>query len=428
LQVNTVYSTLEDLLNKLEEDITRYLKDEHNSNIIWNKYFESKGNTTAFAARSQIHFLELLCHLQYPENAQQALIDSLKDYYVGKASELNTLDEFQDSYRPEKAVWWYTRPTFFYRLVNKALRHNNIEIIFLFGFFIQNIYRNLKEHNKSSINDVENPIIKVYRGQMMYADEITMLTSSQYPLITNSFLSTTCDRSLALLFLSSSTHPDDKFQSVLFDIEIDRRRRSMPYASIAKLSHVPDEWEYLFFPGTTFTKILPKIYYGDYENGSTMIIKLKLEDDHYVEQKRLQDSTLGCRRLLKKNISIFTEAGHVPSLSEFDAIFDGLLSLYPQENEWILAIKYHCIAPRSSIESTTVISYYEKALTLWQKFTEDDELNCHIDLAHLYKDMGDYYHYKLKDLLMAKKQYDLSIGQYETALNQLCKSKIVEIV
>ena len=53
----------------------------------------------------------------------------------------------------------------------------------------------------------KKPIIKVYRGQMMHKDEINIMKFGNYPLINNSFLSTTFDRSLALIFFK----PIDEF-------------------------------------------------------------------------------------------------------------------------------------------------------------------------------------------------------------------------
>ena len=143
---------VECLLNELEEDVKDYLKHENNCKSIWTKNFDKEGNTTAFASASRKQFMELLFYLPYPENSRQKVIDSLKDYYAEKAAELKLLDEFEDVYIPETAVWWYTRPTFLYRLINKALRHTNTEIMFLFGFFVQDIYQKLQEeHEKLKI-------------------------------------------------------------------------------------------------------------------------------------------------------------------------------------------------------------------------------------------------------------------------------------
>ena len=212
----------------------------------------------------------------------------------------------------------------------------------------------------------------------------------------------------------------DEFRSVLFEIEIDTRRKSLPYGDIANLSHVPDELECLFLPGTTFTKIIGDSYKDDYEDGNILIVRLKLEDTYCAEEKDLDNATTNKRRFLKNSIAIFTNPNYKPLPQEFDAFFDGLLNLYPLEKQWILAIKYHCYAPYSGLDSSKILSYYEKALSIWQKYTDDDELNCHSDLGHLYKAIGNYYQYQIKDLLAANKQYSLAINHYKIAANKLC--------
>jgi hypothetical protein len=54
------------------------------------------------------------------------------------------IEDFQSNYKEKKAIWWYTRDCFLYRLLNKALRTENINIIFKFRFFIRELFYQLK--------------------------------------------------------------------------------------------------------------------------------------------------------------------------------------------------------------------------------------------------------------------------------------------
>jgi hypothetical protein len=70
-------------------------------------------------------------------------------------------------------------------MLNKALRKQNIDILFLFRFFIRDIHRKLKQNQYQYS-------IRFYRGQMLSNDELNNLRKSIGEFISiNSFFSTT---------------------------------------------------------------------------------------------------------------------------------------------------------------------------------------------------------------------------------------------
>ena len=48
-------------------------------------------------------------------------------------------NEFEKDYSSDKALWWYTRESFLYKMLIKALRVQNIDLLFLFRFVINQI-------------------------------------------------------------------------------------------------------------------------------------------------------------------------------------------------------------------------------------------------------------------------------------------------
>ncbi len=107
-------------------------------------------------------------------------------------TESNIVKEFECEYFPERSLWWYTRHSFVFRLLNKSLRTQNIELLYLFGFYIRDLEKELK------INQCLSPI-HVYRAQLMSKDEIEILKNSIGDFISiNSFLSTSLNRNLAI--------------------------------------------------------------------------------------------------------------------------------------------------------------------------------------------------------------------------------------
>ena len=104
------------------------------------------------------------------------MIQLCKKEYENNPKELVFVGEFEKDYRSDKALWWYTRDSFLYRMLNKALRVQNIDLLFLLRFVIGDIYQQLK--------------------QVMSIDELNTLRQSIDNLISiNSFFSTSLNSS-----------------------------------------------------------------------------------------------------------------------------------------------------------------------------------------------------------------------------------------
>ncbi|CAF4597674.1 unnamed protein product, partial [Rotaria magnacalcarata] len=115
----------------------------------------------------------------------------------------------------------------------------DIDLLFLFRFFIRDIHKQLQELQCSTP-------LRVYRGQLVSNDELQTLKASLGQFISmNSFLSTSLDRRLALSFLTSSPVTDD-LQRILFEIDLDPTLAGIkPFANITSNSFFADEQEVL---------------------------------------------------------------------------------------------------------------------------------------------------------------------------------------
>jgi len=58
---------------------------------------------------------------------------------------LNQISEFEKNYTASNALSWYTRNSFLYRIINKALRTQNMIYIFKCRFFIIDLFQQLKK-------------------------------------------------------------------------------------------------------------------------------------------------------------------------------------------------------------------------------------------------------------------------------------------
>ncbi|CAF1297571.1 unnamed protein product [Rotaria sordida] len=196
-------------------------------------------------------------------NSKDEMIAESRASYYNNTNEQMKINYFEQYYFPTRAFWWYTYDSFVYRLLNRALRTQNTEIIFKFRFFINDLhnqieqlyYQYLDEH--SSIIDHHH--LTVYRGQRLNMIELDLLKRSVNGLISmNSFLSTTMDQAVAKIFADTSDQLNEPspLQSVLFKIDIYNMNKEMtPFAILRNSSCCQgqdDEQEVLFTIGAIF--------------------------------------------------------------------------------------------------------------------------------------------------------------------------------
>lgn len=190
--------------------------------------------------------IDVLIRMRTIEKDKKELIKYCKNIYKGNNTELDLIHEFKHEYTSAKATWWYSRESFVYRLLNKALRVQNIDSLFLFRFVITDIYQQLKQ------NQCQTPV-RVYRGQVMSNDELNSLKGSIGKLISiNSFFSTSKSRHNAMNFFYASSVSND-LCGVLYNIDADPHvAKSKPFADISSVSDVGKEKEILFMAGCVF--------------------------------------------------------------------------------------------------------------------------------------------------------------------------------
>ena len=69
--------------------------------------------------------------------------------YAGNEAELVYVDEFEAYYDTINAIFWYTRDTFLYRILNKALRQQDIDTIYSIRHFVKDLLVEMKKLHAS---------------------------------------------------------------------------------------------------------------------------------------------------------------------------------------------------------------------------------------------------------------------------------------
>ena len=160
--------------------------------------------------------------------------------------------EFDNTYKADKAIYWYTRESCIYRLLNKALRTRNIGDLIVFTQFIRDLFDQLSYEQIPFFVTNPTSTLTVYRGQLISKDELNRIKYAKGQLISmNSFLSTSTNRKKAIEFASSRS-PTNTLTTILLEIDLNLEEWSRPYADIKRLSAFAEEDEVLFMFGCVF--------------------------------------------------------------------------------------------------------------------------------------------------------------------------------
>ncbi|UJR32021.1 hypothetical protein I4U23_019490 [Adineta vaga] len=200
------------------------------------------------------------------------LLSICQRYYAGNEDELKILEEFDQDYTPSRALWWYTRQSFLYRILNKALRDQNLDLLLLFRFYLHDIERQLEKMKYSNT-------IHVYSGQLILTQKLERFKKTVGGFIlTNAFLSANSKHQVESYLADMNC--SDEYQRVLFEIEADPRLENIkPFSNITAQNYFPNEEQILFMPGTIFRFKSIQI-----DENQLWIIQLVLcsENDHHL--------------------------------------------------------------------------------------------------------------------------------------------------
>ena len=208
-------------------------------------------------------------------------IDKFRSFCSIDEDDGNTLvyvDKYLKSRSAKDALRLYTDKV--YRVLNKALRKQESDVIVHLGWLIRDIYKAVKCNQCRTA-------VEVYRGQWILKNELNNLQQMARKFIcTTSFFSTSTDPLVARLFLSDH-HGPDNYQRVLFKIKADPcTSTNKPFADISRYSTFPIESEILFLPGSIF-------YIEKITNISDDIweIEMTLCDNETIDEKHIFKDT-----------------------------------------------------------------------------------------------------------------------------------------
>ncbi|CAF4801503.1 unnamed protein product [Rotaria sp. Silwood1] len=189
----------------------------------------------------------VLKQMPHDDRTMHEMLDQCAEYYQNNQTELAKIEQFRTTYTSDRAINWYTDECFLYKLLNQALRTEDIQLLYSFRFFIIDLCAELERESEKIKNEGH---LTVYRGQMMHKEEFHKLQHSIGGLIsTNGFFSTSRDINIAFGFLTKSNSTNER---VLFEIQADPSILGVICADISSMGSMPWEREVLFSLNTVF--------------------------------------------------------------------------------------------------------------------------------------------------------------------------------
>ncbi|CAF0872618.1 unnamed protein product [Adineta steineri] len=351
-------------------------------------------------------FKEILLDIKYDPKAIKDLAVCCREVFTDNSIELKIVKEFKRDYRPQKAIWWYTRECFTYKMLNQALRNMDADIIINMGFFLRDVHTQIQQLHEQQVSSYRRKTFEVYRGQGLMRSDFEKLQRAKGGLMSfNNFLSTSKDKEVSLSFAQrASSKPD--MVGILFIMSIDPCLKSTPFASIKEESYFKQEEEILFSMHTVFRVTAVKqmdnkneLYQVELELTSDDDQQLRLLTDRIREEV---DGT-GWHRLGKLLLTI-------GQFNKAEELYNVLFEQTSDESE--KAHYYVCLGYVKSNQGDyeKAIWYFEQGLKIEQKTLPSN----HPDLATSYNNIGNVYD--------NMEEYSKALSFYEKALEMWQKT------
>jgi tetratricopeptide (TPR) repeat protein len=218
-------------------------------------------------------FKDVVLKLPRDDQAKAQMLEACRQYYRGNLKILALIDEFEQTYHSDLCISWYTGETFLYKLINQALRTEDIEQLYTFRYYIADLSTQLALEYQKMPKEVGEKI-RLYRGVHISKDELERLKTNEGNLVaTNGFLSTSRSREYALTFANKLMKSVNTVK-VLYEIESDLGEldNSVVFADISQASKIQDELEVLFDLGSTFK--IDGVIEMEEENSSLWIVRM----------------------------------------------------------------------------------------------------------------------------------------------------------
>ncbi|CAF4190765.1 unnamed protein product, partial [Adineta steineri] len=388
-KIKSVHTDIDELCQGLRLGIKQYHQDSIAMSFITPNEMASTDNLNQLEPTfmyTQI-FKDILLDM---EHDKQAITNFTTYCRQNNSGSPTTIDQFENDYHNQSAIWWYTSPTFIYGMLNYALRSMEGDTIINMGFFIHDLHQQIQKLHQQKLGSYHDKPFIVYRGQGLSKANFEKLQKTKGGLMSfNNFLSTSTEQDTPLTLALSALENADTV-GILFVMFIDPNVKSTPFASIKDMSYFKEEKEILFSMHTVFR--VNAIQQMD-NNSQLYQVELELTSDDDQQLRlltdRIRDEAVddsGWERLgsLLLKIGQFNKAEELYNVLLEQTSHEDEQSHYHSQLGTV-----HCY--KGNYEKA--IWYYEKALEIHQKTLCSNHpylIILYNNIGNVYDQMGEY--------------------------------------
>ncbi|CAF1228454.1 unnamed protein product [Adineta steineri] len=351
-KITGIFTKQHDLLEAIKEKMN-FVEKQILSFSLFDQKQKSMKDLSQESASFLLHqmLIYVLKQMSQDEQSKTQMLNMCRDYYKQNKQELKKIEEFQNTYTHDKAIEWYTDECFLYKLLNKALRTEDIELLFNFRFFIIDLCSVIEQENQLLKN---KGTLTLYRGTQMLKEEFEKIKENIGKTIsTNGFLSTSRNINVSLAFIDINSESND-FASVLFDIKADPLLKTVIFADVGDISRMKDEEEVLFNLNSLF-KIVSVCFDPELTVWKVQLIATdegaeKVEEYLLLSKKKMEELSplIYFGSLLMNELGQVDRAGKyfnmlLKSLSQdhpdIAAVYNNIGIVHYKRNEYNLALK-----------------------------------------------------------------------------------------
>ena len=325
------------------------------------------------------------------EESIKDLITFCRSHYFSNQNELTTIEEFEKNYHKHSPIWWYTKDSFIFIMLSRALQTQDIEIIIRMGFFIKDLNQQLEKLQGDTLKNLRLPIVS-YRSQNVSNEDFEKIKNIKGQLLSfNNFMMADTDAELSIN-LARHAQRTNTGVGLLFCLRVESKHTSSAYASLHNFSHSPDKGKYILFSMHSVFRIV------DMKQIENLLWQIDLvlttaNDEHIASINELLHAET------KDSAHWFKLAELMSVIRDFDHakdIYYALLELIPETEVLKMANIYNelGVLEDQAGDYVSALSFYQKSIDIRQKFLPPNHRSLSVaynNMGEVQRQMGDYY-------------------------------------
>ncbi|CAF2961443.1 unnamed protein product [Rotaria sp. Silwood2] len=315
-------------------------------------------------------------------------------YFRGNDIQTKTVNDFEQEYNAEFALWWYSKENFFFSSVNKALRTFDRDTILAFRVFIRDIGELLhqdfllqRDQGKLWENGED---IFVYRGQTISPDVLNWISGNEDELVSfTNFVSTSRKREVGTFFAESTQAISQGLEPALFEMRLSTRQPTKPFADVSMYSQFSNEDEILFIIGIIFR--IDKVIKREKPEMPYTLVRLSLIGNADYDMREVVDHLKATRINATFNNQLANFASILEEMSEYgkaECYYPKLMNQISNDK----SVRAACLDGHGTIalrngKYADAIMYETEAVEIYENHEPRDLLH----LAKKYNNLGMAY-------------------------------------